>query len=122
MTQVSLLRRGVSKLGLALVICLVAVIPAEGAGPVRNGLIVYSGITTENVKPEIYAFPLAGGQRVNISRNLGWDDSPALSPDGTKIVFQRDFRDWFVARADGSDQRRLDLHRSAADVQPGPPA
>ena len=104
------------KLGLALVIFLVAVIPAEGGGLARNGLIVYAGVLNENAKPEIYAFRLAGGPRVNISRNLGWDDAPALSPDGRKIVFRRD-ADWVVAEADGSDQ-----HPLAPGAHLGPPA
>ena len=95
------------KLGLALLLGLVAVIPAEGAGPARNGLIVYSGVVTENAAPEIYAFPLSGGLRINVSRDPGADRNPAVSPDGTRIIFESSRRGWVVALADGSAPRRL---------------
>jgi Tol biopolymer transport system component len=81
--------------------------PAEGAGPPRNGLIAYTGVTSENAEPEIYAFPLSRGPRVNISRHLDADVYPAVSPDGMKIVFLRRGAGWFVARSDGSEQRPL---------------
>lgn len=95
------------KVGFAFLFGLVAVIPAEGADPARNGLIVYAGAVIENVQPEIYAFPLDGGRRQNISRDPGADVGPALSPDGTKIIFARRGHGLFVARADGTAQRPL---------------
>jgi Tol biopolymer transport system component len=95
------------KLSLALLVGLLAVIPAESAGPARNGVIVYAGAVVENANPEIYAFPIAGGPRRNISRSPGRDVRPVVSPDGMKIVFHRDGRDWVLAASDGSGQRAL---------------
>ena len=77
------------KLCLAFLVGLLAVIPAESAGPARNGVIVYAGAVVENVNPEIYAFPLAGGPLQNV------------------IVFPRDGREWVLAASDGSGQRAL---------------
>lgn len=82
-------------------------IPAEGAGPARNGVIAYSGVVTENALAEIYAFPLSGGPRVNLSRDPGADTSPAVSPDGTRIIFQSSRRGWVVARTDTFGRRSL---------------
>lgn len=92
------------KLGLALLIGLVAVIPADGAGPARNGLIVYAGAVVENARPEIYAFPLDGGRRQKTSRAAV---PPALSPDGTKTVLWREGAGLVLAAADGSNPRPL---------------
>lgn len=56
------------KLCVTALIALVMAIPAEGAGPARNGLIAYSGVVTENALAEIYAVPLSGGPRVDCER------------------------------------------------------
>ena len=95
------------KLCTALLVGLLAAIPAASAGPARNGLIVYAGAVVENANPEIYAFPIGGGPRQNISRSPGSDVWPIVSPDGTKVVFRRDGREWVFAASDGTGQRAL---------------
>ena len=54
------------------------------------------------------------------------DEDPAWSPDGTRIVFQRDLNpvrgkvnyDLFTIAADGTDERRLTDSRGVDDLQP----
>ncbi len=60
---------------------------------------------------EIYSLDLASGRRRDLSRNLDYERSPALSPDGRWIAFARasssgDGALWLMRR-DGRAQRRL---------------
>jgi Tol biopolymer transport system component len=54
--------------------------------------------------PEIYVVDAAGARR--LTNRSGTDDNPAWSPDGARIVFEKDGALWSM-RADGSDVLRL---------------
>jgi len=69
---------------------------------------------------EIYAVNSDGTGLTNLTNNKGADDSPAWSPDGTKLAF-RSYRDSnseiYVMNADGTGQTRLTTD-PADDEQP----
>lgn len=60
---------------------------------------------------EIWVMNTAGGNARNLTSNPAIDDHPAVSPDGTKILFERSAgvpeRQIFVMNIDGSDQHQL---------------
>lgn len=60
---------------------------------------------------EIWVMDTDGRNAVNLTKNPAIDDHPAVSPDGTKILFERwtgtPQRQIFVMNTDGTDQHRV---------------
>jgi Tol biopolymer transport system component len=59
---------------------------------------------------DLYRMPASGGEAQAISRGLGFDAQPMVSPDGEWIAFVSDrsgSENLWVMRADGSDARQL---------------
>ena len=75
---------------------------------------------------EIFVMNANGSNPRQITDNELDDEDPAWSPDGSRIVFQRDFNpvigkvnyDLFTMAADGTDERRLTDSRGVDDLQP----
>jgi Tol biopolymer transport system component len=66
--------------------------PAKAAFPGPNGLIVFTSdrdSTDEAVNDDIYAMNSDGSKTVRLTTDPAFDQFPALSPDGTKVAFQR---------------------------------
>ncbi len=70
-----------------------------------KGKIVFSSDRTGNY--EIFSYSVKNGGLERLTFNPGYDDYPAVSPDGTKIVFNRSTNslDLYIMNSDGSDQR-----------------
>ena len=75
---------------------------------------------------EIFIMKADGSHKRQITFNALDDEEPAWSPDGTMIVFARDFipiqgqvdDDLFTMNADGTDQRRLTSSPGVQDEAP----
>ena len=75
---------------------------------------------------EIFAMNADGSHPVQLTSNALDDEDSAWSPDGSRIVFQRDFdpvagevdRDLYTMRADGTDQRNLTNSPGVEDGEP----
>ena len=86
-------------------------------GPAGNGLIPY--VSSGDI---FVGDPVTGTSRLLIGE-AGDDSAPAFSPDGTQIAFLRDVGagtghlpvDIYVAKADGTDRRRI-TSRPIADL------
>jgi Tol biopolymer transport system component len=64
-----------------------AVQPAQAALPGTNGKIAFSSVRDSN--PQIFTMNAEGSNLVNLSNDpAAFDDLPAWSPDGKKIVFE----------------------------------
>ena len=65
----------------------------------------------EGFATEIYVVNASGGGLRRLTRNLGDDQAPSWSPDGTKIAFTSErhggISEIFVMNADGTLQTRL---------------
>jgi TolB protein len=75
----------------------------------QQGLIAIAGDLRPNLVPKVYALDVQNGVRTSIG-GLDGDWDPALSPDRASLAFisARDGYDAvYVARADGSDARRV---------------
>jgi Tol biopolymer transport system component len=92
----------------------------------HDGLIAFYSDRDGN--PEIYAMNPNGGELKRLTNDPGFDDSPAISPDGTKIIFltarhdpNPQFPDLkyeiYSMDADGRNMRRL-THTQAAEDHP----
>jgi TolB protein len=91
----------------ALWLALVAVSPATATGLSR---IAFSSTRAGGGNPLIYLVNPDGSSVTRVSPNAYGGDSPALSPDGTKIVFEsprRFYGQLYVVGADGSSEHRL---------------
>ena len=71
--------------------------------PVAPGLVVFSS-TRDEAHGEIYSMLDDGTHVTRLTNNAVTDDTPLLSPDGTKITFRRELNpsNVFVMNADGS--------------------
>jgi len=70
---------------------------------------------------DIYRLEMDGGEAVSITRGMGFDSQPVVSPDGSKIAYisDRDGKDnLWVANIDGSDPIRLSQETYAALISP----
>lgn len=68
-----------------------------------NGLIAFS--TNRNGPPgEIYVMNPDGSNQRNLTNSPASETRPAFSPDGTKLLFVRDFKAILVMNPDGSGQ------------------
>jgi len=59
---------------------------------------------------DLYAMPAAGGRATPLSRGMGFDTQPAVSPDGKRIVFVSDRSgadNLWVAGSDGRNPRQI---------------
>jgi len=70
------------------------------------------------INKEVYVMNADGSSQVRLTNNMGNDDSPVWSPDGTKIVFRSDDRNCCdpseqvcVMNVDGSNQVNLSNNR-----------
>jgi hypothetical protein len=97
--------------------------PAEAAFPGENGRITFS--SNRDGDSEIFTVRPDGTGEKQLTKN-GLDDfAPSFSPDGKKIVFERDVllsdgsrdRGIFVMNADGSKQTNL-TNNEAFDLRP----
>ena len=92
--------------------------------PVNTGIIAFYSDRDGN--PEIYTIHADGKDEVRLTNDLGFDDSPAISPDGSKIVFLTSRHDpmpsfpdlkyeIYIMNIDGSDLLRLTNTETAED-------
>lgn len=103
-----------SRLLIAVIVCFLATTALADFGsagfPGINGKIVFSSNRDGNL--EIYSMNADGTEQVRLTTTSEGESRPVLSPDGTKIVYQRleapagNF-EIFVMNADGSNQIRL---------------
>src|SRR4051812_23311892 len=71
---------------------------ARRAAPLRGAWVAYA------VRPAIRLVRLDGtGDHLLVPKIAGDQEHPDWSPDGSKIVFQLDFKSLWVVGADGSD-------------------
>ncbi|MFL5944110.1 MAG: PxKF domain-containing protein [Gaiellaceae bacterium] len=103
-----LVRRSVQVL--SLVLALAAVTSAAASTAATNGRIAYSSERSGN--GELYSANSDGTAERRLTWTGAWEQSPAWSPDGTKIAYSRApagggrWRLW-VMDADGSDQHEV---------------
>ena len=101
-------------------------VPEKEIQPPANGLIAFYSDRDGN--PEIYVMGADGSGLARLTNDPASDDSPAISPDGTQIVFltarhdpSPQFPDLkyeiYVMDIDGSNPRRL-THTEAAEDHP----
>src|SRR3954454_5476811 len=103
------------------IVALAAAVPAQGAFPGRNGLLVY-GHTATDGSGAIGTMRADGTHRRRLVSRPG-ATQPVWSPDGRRIAFaartgegQNSF-EIYVMRADGSHLRRI-THNSESDTSP----
>lgn len=93
------------------------------AEPFPGKIVFYSD---RDGNPEIYSMSLDGSESTRLTNDPGFDDSPAVSPDGTQIVFltarhdpNPQFPDLkyeiYLMNIDGSNPRRLTNTQPAED-------
>ncbi|MBN1665848.1 MAG: PD40 domain-containing protein [Anaerolineales bacterium] len=99
-------------------------IPQEETEPSAEGLIAFYSDRDGN--PEIYTVQADGSGLARLTDDSAFDDSPAISPDGSRIVFltarhdpNPSFPDLkyeiYVMNVDGSNPRRLTNTEAAED-------
>ena len=102
---------------LVMAAALVLLFSADHVGaafPGANGKIVFS--TWRDGNYEIYVMNANGSGQTNLSNNAAGDEFPAWSPDGSKIVFQRNL-EIYVMNANGTGQTNL-TNNAAGDQEP----
>ena len=70
---------------------------------------------------DVYRLDIDGGEAAVITRGMGFDSQPVVSPDGSKIAFisDRDGKDnLWIANIDGSDPIKLSSETYAALISP----
>jgi len=70
---------------------------------------------------DLYRLPADGGQAQPLTRGVGYDSQPQLSPDGDWLVFVSDRSgsdNLWISRADGSEPRPLTDHDHGGFVSP----
>lgn len=70
---------------------------------------------------DLYTLPIEGGDAVRITQGMAYDSQPRFSPDGQWIAFisDRDGADnLWIAKADGSDPRKLSKENRTALISP----
>ncbi len=98
----------------------------ESAAPAGGGVIAFYSDRDGN--PEIYTMSADGSGATRLTNEPGFDDSPAISPDGRQIAFLTARHDpkprfpefkyeIYVMAVDGSNPRRL-THTEAAEDHP----
>ena len=88
-----------------------AAVPSWAAFPGQNGKIAFASFRTAGVgvnnpegDREIFAVNPDGSDLQQLTSNARFDDDPAYSPDGRRIVFTRDNVEIWVMNADGSGE------------------
>lgn len=81
--------RGLAGIALGCVVALAAVGSAPASFRGRNGVIVFSSRTGENVTPQLFSITTAGESRRNLTHNPYVNVHESWSPDGRRIVFAR---------------------------------
>jgi len=95
-----------------------------GSTPNLSGVLAFYSDRDGN--PEIYVMNIDGSRLERLTNDPGFDDSPALSPDGRQIAFLTARHDpdpqfpnlkyeLYVMNADGSHQHRLTTTEAAED-------
>lgn len=96
------MRRGTRVL-LALALALVAVpATAHAAFPGENGRIAFGALAPTTRATNIYTMDPSGANQVGLTDTYWYDQSPAYSPEGTKVAWAREGH-ILVMGADGSD-------------------
>ena len=70
---------------------------------------------------DLYTLPIGGGTATRITEGMGFDSQPRVSPDGQWLAFISDrdgSNNLWIARADGTDPRKLSSERRAAMISP----
>ncbi|MEM7354400.1 MAG: amidohydrolase family protein [Acidobacteriota bacterium] len=70
---------------------------------------------------DLYRLPIAGGVATPITRGMGYDSQPRVSPDGTRIAFvsDRDGADnLWISKLDGSEPRKLSAEENVSVISP----
>ena len=90
------------------------------AFPGANGKIAF--VSHRDGNAEIYVMADGGLNQTRLTNDLGADEQPAWSPDGTRIVWARtnqsNFQGIWVMNSDGSGQTMLTSGASGADSNP----
>lgn len=98
--------------------------PTATPTPAGNGKIAF--FSTRDGTGEIYVMEANGSNPTRLTHSSGWPPTvtmPAISPDGTKVVFARlswvdgNGYDLYLVDADGSNEIRL-TNNPGADTQP----
>lgn len=74
-----------------------------------EGLIAFASVQ-DNVNGDIFTMKADGSEVTNLTNNPATDESPAWSPDGTRIAFVSDRsggRDIYLMNVDGSNVKKL---------------
>ena len=93
----------------ALALSLGAAAPADGAFSGSNGKIAYASY--DSTSYDIWLMNADGSSRTSLTSSTDHEDSPAFSPDGSKIAYVRgeltDLDDVWIMNADGTGQTNL---------------
>ncbi len=96
-------------LGLALLVALLAVLPTDARPAADGSRIYFQSLTTGN-QNDIFSMNPDGSDVFQLTDDPAYDTSPAVSPDGRRVLFvsERDGNsEIYVMNADGSDETRL---------------
>lgn len=103
------------------IVVLLAATPAEALAEERNGPIVFFrhvfGHEPTHTGYEIFRVSRNGETPQRLTNNLFSDTDPALSPDGTKLLFVREGEDVYVMDSDGTNEEFIIKGR---DTGPAP--